>query len=535
MVVPMLAGGLASTGAKGAALVAMGALEGAGGGAQVAYETNAPLRDVLSSTLLGGALGAATAGAGVGIGSMVQSKALKAAARELAEDANLKAAGVSRPQLQRMFGAEAGAAEAKATELAGEIAGYRFQSGPLEGKPLMRAFRTQEGIQDGVAAAQAETSQALAAARGEIAERATQAGLLDAAAGEITDDVAQKALIAMGGDVAEFQTIRKQAQAFQELSSLVSMAAKEAPSQLSTAIGAVTSIGGMIGGAGSLPSLAKGLLTAVGGKVVEQRSASTIAVLANNLVTDTVASALSHVAPALGGAVAGASGRAGGEALERPKPLTPQERQERYRQQLDDVNKAVTQPDVEREAERMEAFADLPPALLISASADMGQKMAQLHQDMPKPVPNLRGKAYETLSSEQVRLANAMYEATVSPMSVFSDFAAGRVDYDKVRYAWKQYPGLQQAAQAGLMDILHTQMTEEKRSRISDGMLTQMDNLFGFDGALQPTLDRGFAGRMSQLGAAVREQGNAPPRGGAKMQSPLAEPTFTQRLSGQRS
>ena len=159
-----------------------------------------------------------------------------------------------------------------------------------------------------------------------------------------------------------------------------------------------------------------------------------------------------------------------------------------------------------------------------------GSTLADLH----KPEPNIRGKAWETLSRGDLQKAQAMWEATMEPMSVFSDFSKGNVNYDKVRYAWKQYPGLQQAAQAGLMDIIHTQLDDKGREKISDGMMTQLDNLFGFDGALQPTLDRGFAGRMSQLGASVRDQGNPPPRGGGKLQTPSMQPTFTQRLSGQQ-
>ena len=556
VIAPALVGGVAATGSKAAAMVGLGAFEGASGGAQVAYEQNAALRDVLSSALVGGALGGAAGGLGEGLSGLVRSKPLRAAARELQEDANLSAVGIGRKDLTRQFGSEAGAVEQKATELAGEISGYRFQSGPLEGKPLVRMLRTPENIQEGVGLAQKETAGALAAARQEIAAKAAAspetAGLAEILsappAGTVAkelDDVAEQALTALGGNVDEFKALRGRAQAFEELTSLVDKA-KAAPgtqSQLGTALGTVAAVADLVGGSGGLASLAKGVLTTVGHKVAQQRSASTIASLSNMLVLDKVSTALQHVIPAVETAAASAAGRAPSsssrtaepERPERPAPMTPDEQQDRYREQLDTVNKAVAAADPEERAELFERIADLPAPLVLAASADMGERMAQLQADLPKPVPNIRGKAHETLSADQLRLANAMYEATVDPMSVFSDFAAGDVDYDKVKYAWKQYPGLKQAAQAGLMDILTVRLSEGDRSSVPDNILSQMDNLFGFDGGLQPTLDRGFSSRMDQVFAAASEpQQNAPPSGGGKLNSPLAQPSFTQRIAGQR-
>lgn len=545
MIAPALVGGGLSTGARGAAMVGVGAFEGAGAGAQAGYEQNAALRDVLSSALAGGALGAGAAGLGEGLVGLVKSKPLRAAARELSEDANLAAAGVRRPDLVRQFGVEAGAAEAKASELAGAIRDYRFQSGPLEGKPLMRMFRTQEGIQEGIQAAQAETQAALGAAREQTLQAARAAGALDEAAlagGASADALAEQALTAMGGNLDEFKALRAQAKSFQELGALVEKAS-QAPVEtgsLGTVLGAAATVADLMGGAGSVSSIAKGLLTAVGHNVVKQRSASTIAALSNMLVLDTVSTALGHIMPTVERAAAGAAGRAVGgsskattpEPPPAPKPMTPEEKQDRYRDQLDRIAKAATAADPEERAAMIESIADLPPALVLASSADMSERLAQLHQDMPKPVPNIRGKAFETMSMQQVELANAMYEATTDPMSVFSDFAGGHVNYDKVTYAWKQYPGLKQAAQAGLMDILTVHLTEDDRAAVPDGLLSQLDNLFGFEGALQPSLDRSFAGRMDQLMQPAPQ--NPPPRPGGKLDSPLATPTFTQRLSGQQ-
>lgn len=187
------------------------------------------------------------------------------------------------------------------------------------------------------------------------------------------------------------------------------------------------------------------------------------------------------------------------------------------------------QPDVQ--AGRARAIHALPVEIQVPAATDMQGKLETLLNDMPKPQPNIRGKAFETLSRGDLGKAQAMWEATMEPMSVFSEFVSGRVNYDKVQYAWKQYPGLKLAAQAGLMDIINTQLDDKGRAGISDGMLTQLDNLFGFDGALQPTLDRGFANRMSALGQSVRDEQQQPPRGG-KLQQPGAKPTFTERIAG---
>ncbi len=536
-------GTIPAAGEGALATIASGALQGAAGGAQQAYEKNEALRDVVSSALVGGALGGGTAAIGEGLSGLVNSKALKAATRELAEDANLKAAGVSRSALGGLV-EDAGAVDAKATELAGALADYRFQSGPLEGKPLMRMLRTPEGIQEGVRQAAQETTEALQNTRGAIAERLQgNPELLSSleqqfaqAGGGNADQMAVKALEALGEDPAQYQRMLGQAKSFSELGQLIQASAgKAAPDTLGTALGALSSVSGIVKGLGAPHVLAAGLLTKVAHQVIQQRSAATVAALANAMVTDTVSTALSHVLPAVSSAASGAAGRAGAAAVEPPKrapSLTPEKEQERYREQLDKVNEAVNNPDLESRADLIDKVGDFPAPFVIAAGADMSAKMAQLHADMPKPIPNIRGKAYETLSSQQVKLANAMYEATTNPMSVFSDFAGGSVDYDKVKYAWKQYPGLQTAAQAGMMDILQTHLDEKSRAAIPDGMLTQLDNLFGFEGKLQPSLGYAFSSRMDQVMKAAPPQPK--PQSSGPLKLPGSQPTFTQRIAGQQ-
>jgi len=133
------------------------------------------------------------------------------------------------------------------------------------------------------------------------------------------------------------------------------------------------------------------------------------------------------------------------------------------------------------------------------------QRLARLSQDIPKPRQDIRGPAYESLSSNDVRLANAMYEATVDPMSIFEDYQRGTVDYDKIQYAWKQYPGLQQACQAGVIDMLTVQMGDPDRAAIPDTTLTQIDYFFGFGGTLQPSVSAAL-GRNMTLAAGPEQQ-----------------------------
>ena len=535
-VVPMLAGGAASSGVKGLAAVGLGAFEGASGGAQQAYEKNEALRDVVSSSLVGGLLGAGTAGIGEGLHGIINNRALKAAAREMAEDANLGAVGVERSSLASLAGDEAGALDSKASDLAGAIKDYRFREGPLAGKSIIRALRTPEGLAPGVEQAAKETEQALAAARNDVVnsvDRQTFFQQFDNPGSP--DDAAEAILQANGGDVEGFQALRKQAQTFKELQSLVANSEpKAATSSLTDSLPAIAGVTKLLAGSNPLTAVAHSMLVTVGKKLVQQRSASTMAALANTMVLDTVSTALGHIMPAVTVSAAEAAGSAGAEVLtppKQPEQLNPEQKQDRYRKQLDDVNKAVNEPDHDKRMALLDKVGDFPAPFVIAAGADMSAKMAQLHADMPKPTPNIRGKAYETLSSQQVQLANAMYEATTNPMSVFSDFAAGNVDYDKVQYAWKQYPGLKNAAQAGLMDIMQVRLNDKTRAAIPDGMLTQLDNLFGFEGGLQPSLDHSFSSRMDQ----VMQPAPAPkPQSSGPLKLPGSQPTFTERLSGQR-
>lgn len=242
----------------------------------------------------------------------------------------------------------------------------------------------------------------------------------------------------------------------------------------------------------------------------------------------------------LGGRIAARAGEATVAASRGVKGATSEAakeglswQQNNYRTSITKLATMLAQGTPEADDMQRRALASLPPEVQTQVGADMQTKLSQLMADIPKPTPNIRGEAYEQLSRSDLKKAQAMWEATMQPMSVFSDFSRGMVDYDKVQYAWKQWPGLKTAAQAGLIDILHAQLSDDDRAGVSDIMLTQLDNLFGFEGTLQPTLDHGFSSRMDQL----MQQQEAPrpkPQSSGPLKLPGSQPTFTERLSGQR-
>jgi hypothetical protein len=125
-----------------------------------------------------------------------------------------------------------------------------------------------------------------------------------------------------------------------------------------------------------------------------------------------------------------------------------------------------------------------------------------------------------------------MWEATMDPMSIVDDFQHGSVDYDKVAYVKTQYPGLLFATQAGVMDMLTQQMSDRERANIAEPMLTQLDYMFGFNGALQASVDRAFAARMEQA-AQQEQQQQQQPQGGGRLNLPEQQ-TLTQRLGRAR-
>lgn len=214
--------------------------------------------------------------------------------------------------------------------------------------------------------------------------------------------------------------------------------------------------------------------------------------------------------------------------------LSRAEQQSQYAERLKTLQDVAMGGHEDTVTDGVAAVDNITPGLGAYASNDMQQKVQTLLQDMPKPPGGVRGRPENALSSEDLRLSNAMWEATMEPMSVFDDFSSGTVDYDKVQYAWKQYPGLHQAAQMGLMDILHEQMSDEDREAMPDSMVTQLDMLFGMNGTLAPTIEQGFSSRIDQAAQSEGQQKQQPPPRGASLDMPSARASFTQRLSGQQ-
>ena len=189
---------------------------------------------------------------------------------------------------------------------------------------------------------------------------------------------------------------------------------------------------------------------------------------------------------------------------------------EQYDKRMKVLTRTVAQPD---------SLAGHP--MYAGITSQVGGAMSQLLQDMPKPMPSIHGKVFETLSQDDLRLANAMWEATTEPLSVFNDLADGTLDPDKASYAWKQYPALQKAAQAGVIDVMMG-LPDEKRAELPDTIVTQLDTALGFNGTLQDANAPDFAQRMSALYIPAPAKGKP----GGMMDSPAAEPTFTSRLAG---
>lgn len=210
-------------------------------------------------------------------------------------------------------------------------------------------------------------------------------------------------------------------------------------------------------------------------------------------------------------------------------PRSSGDLQSLYSERMKTLAQAVSSPDPDSIAASMRGLPNVPPSIQASVGADAQQRMATLLQDMPKPTQNVRGKAFETLSSDDLRKANAMWEATTKPMSVFADFHSGTLDYDKSQYVWKQYPGLQQAAQAGMMDCIHAHLSDDERAAIPDSMLTQLDYLLGFNGTLQTSVDRGFSSRMTAMAA---QQDQEKPKQNGPLDLETSKPTYTERLAG---
>lgn len=179
----------------------------------------------------------------------------------------------------------------------------------------------------------------------------------------------------------------------------------------------------------------------------------------------------------------------------------------------------------------LQALDSIIPSSSALAAAEIAGKMQTLIADWPKSSTDFRGRS-SGKSSDEIRKASAMWEATFDPGSVFEELAAGRLDPEKARYVWKQYPGLKQAAQMALLDVFHNQLSEEELAAVPETVVSQLDRFLDLEGALQETLRPEFV----QAVTAIAEQAASKQKPTVKkpLDLPTSRPTPMQRISGQR-
>jgi hypothetical protein len=212
--------------------------------------------------------------------------------------------------------------------------------------------------------------------------------------------------------------------------------------------------------------------------------------------------------------------------------LTTKQKHEQYEERSELLREMATATEHPELLEGVQAIDRIAPGLGGIASADMQEKMAQLEKDFIRPQSSIRGKAYEVLSAEDLRKNNAMWEATTDPLSVYDDLAAGALDYDKLNYTWKQYPGLLVASQMALVDVMHSHLSDSERVNVPDHILSQLDLAFQMQGGLTKSLERGFSSRVDQANQQLAQQTQQKPQPHAQLNLPGADPTPVMRIAG---
>lgn len=225
-------------------------------------------------------------------------------------------------------------------------------------------------------------------------------------------------------------------------------------------------------------------------------------------------------------AVLGASG-----AHLKHAKLSNEEKHEQYQQRSAALEEFAAQTDHEDIQEGIGEIERLIPGMGGIASAGAQQVLATLRNDLIRPHSNIRGKAFETLSAEDLRKNNAMWEATMDPLSVYGDLASGSLDYDKLNYTWKQYPGLLEASQMALVDIVHTHLDDGQRAAMPEHVLSQLDLAFRMEGGLTKSLDRGMSQRVDQANQQLAQQ-TQQQRPQGQLRLPGAKPTPVMRIAG---
>lgn len=198
---------------------------------------------------------------------------------------------------------------------------------------------------------------------------------------------------------------------------------------------------------------------------------------------------------------------------------------EQYLERLRMIQDATADPNGTVVADSLKAHPGLPTELVPSVSAGIAQRMYALAGELPKPHVDRFGN--RTISDSAAAEGNAKILAVFDPLSVLDDFAAGTFDQRKADYAWRHNVGLQVAVQSAIVDKLTAQMQQEERNAIPETLLTQLDFVAGFRGALRNTLSAVVANQMAQSRAAEQQ-----PQAPRPLSLPGAVPTPVGKMMG---
>jgi hypothetical protein len=235
-------------------------------------------------------------------------------------------------------------------------------------------------------------------------------------------------------------------------------------------------------------------------------------VRASGMVPPGADSRLAAVRKALGVAsevtAKGLPSKLGGPLFESTRELTRAEQRERYERRREVLAQAVTNPAALQQAAQraLAPIMQANPALGASLMLDTAQRLNRLMEALPgRRQPSIiPSKVRDVVSDQELRTAEAYFQATADPLSVFEDFKNGQLNYEKAKFAREQYPELFNSAKAALLDIL-----PKLEDDVSDNALTQLDLLLGMNGELDPALRPDFLGRAAQLGVRMRAEAEA--------------------------
>ena len=136
------------------------------------------------------------------------------------------------------------------------------------------------------------------------------------------------------------------------------------------------------------------------------------------------------------------------------------------------------------------------PGMAAEMVAETVQRLTALHGKLggsstPSLLPGV--KQPEMVSDQELRAQDSLVQATVNPMSVFADFAQGKIDPLKTAFVREMYPQIWAQAQAAAIDSLGR--LDKMPSRQA---LTQMDQFLGLEGSLDSSLRPDFLARQAE-------------------------------------